>query len=110
VSSLAGRLALGEALCLIRRARLMVSCDSGPMHAAAALGTPVVALFGPTLPEYTGPWGARHRVVQASRPRDHHAFRSDRGRRHMEALGVQAVAAAVQEALHADAATAATSL
>lgn len=107
IASLAGRLTLGEALCLFRRARLMVSCDSGPMHAAAALGTPVVALFGPTLPEHTGPWGPRHRVVQASRPSDHHAYRRDRRRQHMAALGVAAVAAAVHEVLHADPASAA---
>lgn len=108
VSSLAGRLSLGEALCLFRRARLMISCDSGPMHAAAALGTPVVALFGPTLPEHTGPWGPGHRVVQASRPPDHHAYRRDHGRQHMGALGVQAVADAVQGAMRATAAAAAT--
>jgi heptosyltransferase I len=99
VSSLAGRLALGEALCLYRRARLMVSCDSGPMHAAAALGTPVVALFGPTFPEHTGPWGRGHTVVQASRPADHHAYRRADGRQHMDALGVDAVATAVLTAL-----------
>ena len=101
VSSLAGRLALGEALCLFRRARLMISCDSGPMHAAAALRTPVVALFGPTLPEHTGPWGPGHTVVQVSRPVDHHAYRRADGRQHMKALGVDAVADAVLAALRA---------
>ena len=53
--SLVGKLTLGQALCLYRRARLMVTGDSGPMHAAAALGKPVVALFGPTEPRRTGP-------------------------------------------------------
>jgi len=105
--SLAGRLALGEALCLFRRARLMVSCDSGPLHAAAALGTPVVALFGPTLPEHTGPWGSGHAVVQALRPTDHHAYRHDPARRYMGALGVDDVAGAVLAALRAPAASAA---
>ena len=99
--SLAGRLTLGEAICLCGRARLMVSCDSGPMHAAAALGTPVVALFGPTLPEHSGPWGAGHRVVQALRPPDHHAYRREGAERYMDALGVDAVAAVVDEELRA---------
>jgi ADP-heptose:LPS heptosyltransferase len=35
------------------------------MHVAAALGVPVLALFGPTDPQRTGPFGARHRVLQA---------------------------------------------
>lgn len=105
--SLAGRLSLPEAFCLWRRARLVVSCDSGPMHAAAALGTPVVALFGPTHPERTGPRGPGHVVVQASRPADHHAFRRDPQRVHMGALDVDRVADAVLAALGAAAANAA---
>jgi len=36
---------------------LMITVDSGPMHIAAAVGTPVVALFGPTDPRRTGPLG-----------------------------------------------------
>ena len=39
-----------------RAARLMVSGDTGPLHIAAAVGTPIVALFGPTSPERNGPW------------------------------------------------------
>jgi ADP-heptose:LPS heptosyltransferase len=39
-------------------ARLMVSGDTGPLHVAGAVGTPLVALFGPTLPERNGPWAA----------------------------------------------------
>lgn len=101
VVSLAGRLMLGEALCLYRRARLMISCDSGPMHAAAALGTTVVALFGPTLPDHTGPWGGGHRVVQAMRPPDHHAYRRSDGESYMDALDVGTVAHAVFDALRA---------
>jgi ADP-heptose:LPS heptosyltransferase len=97
--SLAGCLTLAQALCLFRRARLMVSCDSGPMHAAAALGTPVVALFGPTHPEHTGPWGEGHRVVQALRPTDHHAYRSSDAMQYMAALDVDTVFQAVREML-----------
>lgn len=45
---------------------VVVTNDSGPMHMAAALGVPVVALFGPTDPVRTGPYGAHNRVVTAT--------------------------------------------
>jgi heptosyltransferase I len=97
--SLAGALSLGQALCLFRRARLMISCDSGPMHAAAALGTPVLALFGPTHPEHSGPWGAIHWVLQASRPLHHHAYRAANASHYMQALDPNAIFEAAREML-----------
>lgn len=60
----AGRLNLIELAELIRRASIFISNDSGPMHLAAAVGTPVIALFGPTDPEKVGPYGAGHVVIQ----------------------------------------------
>ncbi|MBS0171406.1 MAG: lipopolysaccharide heptosyltransferase II [Nitrospira sp.] len=48
---------------LLRRASLLLTNDSGPMHIAAAVETPVVALFGPTDPVKTGPYGQRHVVL-----------------------------------------------
>ncbi len=48
---------------LIRRARLYVGCDSGPLHLSSAVGTPSVALFGPKDPRTYGPYNPRHRVV-----------------------------------------------
>jgi ADP-heptose:LPS heptosyltransferase len=62
---LVGRTDLLVLLALLRRAHHVVSCDTGPMHLAAAVQTPVVALFGPADPSRTGPWGERHRVVRA---------------------------------------------
>jgi len=49
---------LHELIALLRHARLMISGDTGPTHIAAALGVPVVALFGPTTPQRNGPWSA----------------------------------------------------
>src|SRR4029434_1585788 len=43
---------------IARRAKLMISGDTGPLHIAAAVGTPLVALFGPTFAERNGPWSA----------------------------------------------------
>jgi heptosyltransferase-2 len=53
-----GRLTLRQSAALIGRARVLVTNDSAPLHLASALGTPVVALFGPTIPEFGfGPIG-----------------------------------------------------
>jgi ADP-heptose:LPS heptosyltransferase len=48
----------------IRLGALMVTNDTGPMHGAAAMGTPVLALFGPTEPSLTGPYGQLQHVLQ----------------------------------------------
>lgn len=63
---LTGRTTLKELAYLFSRCRLMISTDTGPMHMAAAMGCPVIALFGPTAPERTGPYGTGHRVIQES--------------------------------------------
>ncbi len=55
--SLVGRLSLKQLVAVLRDVDLMITVDSGPMHMAAAVGTPVVALFGPTDPLRTGPLG-----------------------------------------------------
>ncbi|OPY91122.1 MAG: Lipopolysaccharide heptosyltransferase 1 [Syntrophus sp. PtaU1.Bin208] len=62
--NLGGRTSLRELAHLYQRARLLITTDSGPMHLAAAVGTPVVALFGPTDPVRTGPYGEGHRVLR----------------------------------------------
>jgi heptosyltransferase I len=49
---------IGDLLALARRARLVVSGDTGPLHLAAGVGAPVVALFGPTDAARNGPWEA----------------------------------------------------
>jgi heptosyltransferase-3 len=60
---LAGRLSLKELGALIARARLFFGVDSAPMHLAAAVNTPVVALFGPSGVFNWGPWGEGHLVI-----------------------------------------------
>jgi lipopolysaccharide heptosyltransferase I len=52
----------------LRRARLFVGGDTGPLHIASALGVPVVGIYGPTDPERNGPAGAADRVVVHSVP------------------------------------------
>jgi len=54
---------LGLLPALLQAASVLVTNDSGPLHVAAAVGTPVVALFGPTSPVRTGPYGTQHRVL-----------------------------------------------
>jgi len=51
-------------IALLRRARILVAPDTGPLHLAAALGVPTVGLFGPTDPRRNGPYGDRHRVLR----------------------------------------------
>ncbi len=60
---LTGQTPVGLLPGLLRRAAVLVTNDSGPMHIAAAVGTPVVALFGPTDPVKTGPYGSGHVVL-----------------------------------------------
>jgi len=60
----AGNLTLSQSVALIERCDLLLCGDSGPMHIAAAVGTPLVALFGPTDPRHWGPRTPRHRVVR----------------------------------------------
>ncbi|RMG68358.1 MAG: lipopolysaccharide heptosyltransferase II, partial [Nitrospirae bacterium] len=55
VDVIAGRLTLREFIALLSQADAVVTNDSGPMHLAYAVGTPLVALFGSTSPEHTGP-------------------------------------------------------
>jgi 3-deoxy-D-manno-octulosonic-acid transferase/heptosyltransferase-1 len=82
-ADLSGRTSLTMLAALYRRTALLVTTDTGPMHLAAAVGTPVVALFGPTAPWRTGPFGRGHRVIRTDpdcspcfkRRCDHHQCR-----------------------------------
>ncbi len=63
VTNLCGKTSLVELGSLLQEMDLLVTVDSGPMHMAAALGKPVVAIFGATDPVRTGPFGPQHRVL-----------------------------------------------
>jgi len=65
---LSGRLTLKQLGCLIAGARLFFGVDSAPMHMAAAVKTPVLALFGPSGDIMWGPWGKGHRVIKKNWP------------------------------------------
>lgn len=62
---LAGETSLRQLMALMAQCRLVISNDSGPMHVAAALGVPLVAIFGSTDERATGPVGSRTRVVKS---------------------------------------------
>jgi heptosyltransferase-2 len=71
ILNLAGRTTLRELMALLKLCRVLLTNDSGPMHIAAALGTPVVVPFGSTAAELTGPGlpgDPRHRLLNAGAP------------------------------------------
>ena len=55
---LAGETTLGESLALYKRALVVISADSGPLHLAHSVGADVIGIYGPTRPEITGPRGS----------------------------------------------------
>ena len=69
--NLAGKTSLRQLMAVLKLCRVLLSNDSGPMHLAAALGTPVVAVFGSTSPDLTGPGlpgDPRQRLLRAEVP------------------------------------------
>ena len=66
--NLCGETSLPEMIEWLRLCELMVTNDTGPMHVAAALGKPLVALFGPTEPRRTGPYGHLENALRLDLP------------------------------------------
>jgi heptosyltransferase-1 len=87
---------ISELIALTRRARLFIGGDTGPMHLAAALRVPVVAIFGPTDPARNGPYGTRSIVLRNAESVTSHARRTapDEG---LLAIGSDAVVGAARE-------------
>jgi ADP-heptose:LPS heptosyltransferase len=90
---------------MIRACDFFITNDSGLMHIAAAAGTPVVAIIGPTNPAYIYPWGVEHRLIVAPTPCRHcfryspRPLRCDNPERFacLTAITVEAVAEAARE-------------
>jgi ADP-heptose:LPS heptosyltransferase len=72
---LAGRTDVAEMVALLAHAGLCVANDSGPLHVAAALGTTVLGLYGPTDPATVGPYGQPTHVVRSPLPRPSTSYR-----------------------------------
>jgi heptosyltransferase-1 len=87
---------ISELIALTRRARLFIGGDTGPMHLAAALRVPVVAIFGPTDPARNGPYGTRSIVLRSAESVTSHARRADPDEG-LLAIGGDAVVSAARE-------------
>jgi len=101
-ADLAGRTGLRELIAVLERASVVLCHDSAPMHLAAALNRPLVAILGPTNPRRTGPYGPRATVLQADLPCAPCYLRRLSQCRHrhlcMQAVTVEEVLAAVERA------------
>jgi len=89
---------VSELIALTRRARLLIGGDTGPMHLAAALKIPVVAIFGPTNPARSGPFGTRSIVLRSASSMTDHSRHSEPEQGLLE-ITVGAVVAATRKLL-----------
>ena len=87
---------LTQLIALTHRARLFIGGDTGPMHLAAALGVPVIAIFGPTNPARNGPFGTRSIVLRSPSSLTTHARRAQPDEGLLEITSEQVVAVARQ--------------
>ena len=99
---LAPPMSLTELAALARRARFYLGSDSGPLHLAAAVGTPCVGLYGPWPAERHGPYGPGHAVVQKMVCRGPTRRRRNASSRFMDAIDVDSVCDACDGILRRD--------
>jgi heptosyltransferase I len=92
---------VGQLIALVRRARVVIAGDTGPLHLAAALERPVVAIYGPTDPARNGPWGTRSRVLRDAASLTSHK-RVSEAERGMLRISAEQVAAAALDLLGND--------
>jgi ADP-heptose:LPS heptosyltransferase len=88
-----------ELASLYKKAQMVITTDSGPMHLAAAVETPVIALFGPTDPARTGPYGAGHTIIKAELSCSPCLLKKCSTKKCMEDISLQQVFAAVEKNL-----------
>ena len=94
---------IADLVALARGAAVMVSGDTGPAHIAAAVGTPIVGIFGPTRPSRNGPWSAKDVTVsRADVCRCHHLRRCTQNRPCLLDIDVEDVIAAIARRLAAE--------
>jgi heptosyltransferase-1 len=87
---------ISELISFTRRAKLFIGGDTGPMHLAAALQVPVVAIFGPTNPARNGPFGTRSIVLRSSSSDTSHARRVEPDQGLLQITSGEVLAAARQ--------------
>jgi heptosyltransferase-1 len=92
---------MGSLIALMRRASLVIAGDTGPIHLAAALGKPVVGLFGPTDPARNGPYGTVSCILRHPSSRRDHTRLSDTEHGLLQ-ITVDDVTAAALELLHVE--------
>jgi lipopolysaccharide heptosyltransferase I len=90
---------LKQLMALIKRFRLLVTGDTGPLHIASALGVPTVSLFGPSDPARNGPYGHGHEIVRSPIPPATHWQKKEVGEHWMKAISVEAVLEAAKKQL-----------
>jgi lipopolysaccharide heptosyltransferase I len=100
-AALIGRTSVADIVALARGASVMVSGDTGPTHIAAAVGTPVVGIYGPTRPERNGPWRDGDVSVRAPTCQCHHLRVCRNARMCLLDVEVADVVAAVERRLAA---------
>ena len=100
IARLAPPTQIADLVALCRRASLMISGDTGPLHIAAAVGTPVVSIFGPTDPARNGPWSPVDATISRYDSCEcHYDRRCHAAAWCLNSIGVAEVTAAVQHRL-----------
>lgn len=99
IAQLTPMLSLTELAALCRESTIFIGSDTGPLHIAAAVGTPCIGLFGPTKGLRTGPYGPIHRIVQKRTPIEPNFKPREASSEWMDAIALEHVSAACDEIL-----------